>query len=112
MTRFKCLESFVCRDIEWRWCQHENGARIAELVKSLNLYSKDCRFDSHCQRSVFWYRPLSSLSLQIASVASGHHGKNNGGPNQWIIRVKLTPELLKIHLSLLVKSSQISLGDV
>jgi len=39
----------------------------------------------------FWYGRLASPSLQIASVGSEHHGKNNGGPNQWIIRVKVTP---------------------
>jgi len=36
-----------------------------------------------------WYGPLASLSLRIASVASEHHDKNNGGPNQWIIRAKI-----------------------
>jgi len=48
----------------------------------------------------FWNRPLASLSLQIASMVSKHHGKNNGGPNQWIVRLKITTRLLKIHLSL------------
>jgi len=51
----------------------------------------------------FWYGPLASLSLQIASVASEHHDKNNGGSNQWITRVKITPQVLKIHLSFLLK---------
>jgi len=49
---------------------------------------------------------LASLSLQIASVASEHHIENNGSPNQ-CIRVKITPQLSKIHLSFLVKSSRI-----
>jgi len=48
-----------------------------------------------------------SLSHQIASVASEHHGKSNGGPNQWIIRVKITPRLSKIHLSFLINNSRI-----
>jgi len=60
----------------------------------------------------FSYGPLESLSLQIASMISEHHGKNNRGPNQWIIRVKITPWLLKIHLSLVVKGSRISACDV
>ena len=50
--------------------------------------------------------------LQIPSVASKHHGENNGGPNQWIIRVNITPQLLKIHLSLLIRSCWFSAGDV
>jgi len=29
----------------------------------------------------FWYGYLTSLSLQIASVVTEHHGKNNGGPH-------------------------------
>jgi len=29
------------------------GARIAQLVKSLDLQSKDCRFKPHYQRGVF-----------------------------------------------------------
>ena len=55
----------------------------------------------------FWYGPLASPSLQIASVALEYHGKNNWGPNQWIVRVKITPRLLKIHLAFLNKSSWI-----
>jgi len=26
------------------------------------------------------------IALQIASASSENHGKNNGGPNQWIIK--------------------------
>jgi len=59
-----------------------------------------------------WYGPLASLSLQIGSVASEHHGKNNGGPNQWIVKVQITPPLLKIHLPLLEKRSGVLTGDV
>ena len=29
-----------------------NGARIAQFVKSLDLDSKDCKFEPHCQRGV------------------------------------------------------------
>ena len=47
------------------------------------------------------------LSLQIASMASDHHGKNNGDPNPRI-GVKITPPRLKIHFSLLTKSRQVS----
>ena len=89
---------------------------ITQLVKSLHLYSKDCMRVRPLlpvgAAAAGWYGPLASLSLQIASVASEHHGQNNGGPNQWIIRVEIAPRLLKIHLFLLVKSSRISAGDV
>jgi len=44
---------------------------------------------------------LASLSPQLSSVGSDHYGKNNGGPNQWIVRVNITPRLSKIHFSLL-----------
>ena len=43
-------------------------------------------------RVLFWYGTLASPSLQIASAGSEHHGKNDGGPNQWI-KVKITPPL-------------------
>ena len=75
------------------------------------LHSQDSGFEANFQEVFFWYGPLANHSLQIASVGSDHHGKNNGGPNQWIIRVSITPRLLKIHLFLLVKSSWISAGD-
>ena len=35
----------------------------------------------------FWNRS-TGLSFSIASVGSEDHGKNNGGPNQWTIRVR------------------------
>jgi len=38
----------------------------------------------------FWYGALANFLLQIASVASEQHGKNNGSLNQWTIRVKIT----------------------
>jgi len=40
----------------------------------------DCGFESHCQWTCIfaWYGPLATLSFQIVSVASKHHGKNNG----------------------------------
>jgi len=40
------------------------------------------------------YGTLASLVLQIASMASEHHGKNVGRPNQWIIMDKNTSGLL------------------
>jgi len=33
-------------------------------------------------------------------------GGNNGGPNQWIIRVKITAWLLNIHLSKIIAEFQ------
>jgi len=30
-------------------------------------------------------------------MTSEHHGKTNGGSNQWLIKVKITPQLSKIH---------------
>ena len=48
----------------------------------------------------------------MASMASKHRSKNDGGANQWIIRVKITPRLLKIQLSLFDKNSRVSAGDV
>jgi len=59
-------------------------------------------------RVLFWY----GLTLQIASVTSEHSGKRNGGPNQWVIRVKITPLLLKIRPSLFDNSSRASADDV
>jgi len=80
-------------------------SRTTQLVKTLDLHSNDCRFESHCRRGIFlvW----ASLSLQTASVASEYRDKNNGGPNQWIPRVKKTPQFSQIRLSLLVKSGLI-----
>ena len=70
-------------------------------------------FESHCQRGVFLvWAIIASCPLQNASVGLDHHCKNNGGSDQWIMRVKITPRLLKIHLSLLEKSSSVSAGDV
>ena len=65
----------------------------------------------HHSTSLIWLY-LYSPSSQIASVVWEHHSENNGGLSQWIIRVNITPRLLKIHLSLLVKSNQVSVGDV
>jgi len=59
----------------------------------------------------FWYGLLASFSLQIASVASEHYGENKGGIDQWI-RSGWLLKIIKINRSLLVKSSQISAGDM
>jgi len=75
----------------------------------MDLHPTDCRFEPHCQRSIFWYGLLATLSHQIACVASEHHGKSNGSFSQWI---KITLWLLKIRRSLPVKSSGIFTGDV
>jgi len=61
---------------------------------------------------VFLEWAFSSFPLQVANVALENHSTYKGGPNQWIIRVKVTPQLLKIHLSLLDKSSRISASGV
>ena len=45
-------------------------------------------------------------------MASENPNKDNEGPNQGIIRVRITPRLLKIHLSLLDKSSRVSAGNM
>ena len=47
----------------------------------------------------------------MASVVSDHHAKKNWDPNQWI-RVKIIPQPYKIHLSLFIKSSRISVDEV
>ena len=68
------------------------GARIAQLV---NIWICDLWFAGSSRTScavLFWYGPLPSLSLQIASLASEHHEQNNGGRNQWI-RVKILSRL-------------------
>jgi len=58
----------------------------------------------------FWYGPLATPSLQIASMGSDHCDKKNGGPNRWI-SCKITPRSLKIRLSLFEKSDQFLAGD-
>jgi len=87
------------------------GAKIAKLVKAWICNLRIAGSSLTACGVFFWYGPLESPSLQIASVASDHHGKNNGGRNRWI-RSEIIPWLLKIHLSLHDKSSQISAGDV
>jgi len=89
-----------------------NFARCGGQDSSVNWYKRIESLSLTAGEMFFWYGPSISLSFQIANVASEHHGKNNGGPNQWIIRVMISPRLLKIHLFLLVESSQISTGDV
>jgi len=60
----------------------------------------------------FWYGPLASLSLQIASVASEHHSKNNerSQPVKNLGQDHLA--VVKTHLSLLDKISHFPAGDV
>ena len=50
-------------------------ARIAQLVKTriCNLWIAGS--SPTADGAVFWYEPLASLSLQIASVGSYNHGK-------------------------------------
>jgi len=85
--------------------------RNSSIGKSLDLQSKNCRFEPHCRRGVYLVLAFSKPLAPNCSVGSEHHTKNNGGPNHWI-RVKIIPWLLKIHLSHLDKSSRISAGDV
>jgi len=59
-------------------CAHQDSS----IGKKLDLQSIDHWFEPHCQRGIFWYGPLANLSLQIASMAPEHHGRNNGGSNQ------------------------------
>ena len=86
-----------------------SGARIAQLVKAWISVLRIAGSSFTIGGVFFWHRPLASLSLHMASVGSDHHAKKYGGPNQWI-RVKITPRLQKVHLSLFVKSSRISAG--
>jgi len=78
----------------------EGIGRIAQLVKARICNLKIAGSSFTADRVLFWYGSLASLSHQIASVALKHHGKNNGGHNNRIIRVKITPGLLKIYLSM------------
>jgi len=51
------------------------GARIAQLVKAWICILRIAG-SSHAAGGVFfWYGPLASLSLQIASMGSDHHSK-------------------------------------
>jgi len=56
------------------------GARIAQLIKSLDIILRIAGSGLTVGGVLFWYRPLASLSLPIASVTSEHRGKNNRGP--------------------------------
>jgi len=58
----------------------------SSVVKNPDLHSMERRFEPHCWQCLFWYRPLASPSLQIASVASKHYGKNKRGAivNKWL----------------------------
>ena len=83
----------------------------ANLIKNTKLQTKTCAFVScFAGRDFARQRPSASLAVQTAWAASDHHDMNNGGPNQWI-RVNIISWLLKIHLSLLEKNSQVSAGD-
>jgi len=57
------------------------------------------------------YRQTSRSQL-LARTGTEYHGKNNADHNQWIIRVEFTPRLLKTHLTVLEKNSQVLTGDV
>jgi len=49
---------------------------VYDLIdKTLNLHSKDCGFKSTAGGVFFWYGPLASLSLYIASMALGAPGQ-------------------------------------
>jgi len=53
----------------------EPGARIAQLVKAWTCNLWLAGSSPTVGRVFFWYGPLASLSLQIASVGSDHHAK-------------------------------------
>jgi len=71
----------------------------------------DCRLDAHYQWVVFlvwaFSNPLHFKFLTLVRITT----VKKGGLNQWIIMVKVILQLLKIHLALLIKSSQAE-GDV
>jgi len=69
------------------------GFSLYQLMKSLDLQFKDCSLEPHCQPECSLIWTFSKSLLQIGSTASEHHDKNNGGPNQWIIRVQISPPL-------------------
>jgi len=69
--------------IMWMRVSTYMGPRIIQLIRCLDLHSKDCRFEPR-DRVFFGYGPLASLSLQITHVALEHHNKNNWGSNKWI----------------------------
>jgi len=72
------------------------GARIAQLVESLDLQSVD-RASKPAGFFLVWdfSKPLTPNCYRVLITTV----KKNGGPNLWIIRAKITPRLFKIHLS-------------
>ena len=52
-----------------------SGARIAQLVHSLDLQSIDHKFAPHYHRDVFLAWAFRKPSLQIVSTGSDQHGK-------------------------------------
>ena len=48
----------------------------SSVSKNLDLHSRIAGSSPAANGVCFWYEPLVSLSLQIASVNSGDHGKN------------------------------------
>jgi len=61
-----------------------SGGGGSSVSKGAKLQSWGCEFPSRgCGEGLSWYGSLARLSLQTASEASDHRGKDNGGPNQW-----------------------------
>jgi len=57
------------------------GARIAQLVKAWICNLRITASSLTASGVFFWYGPLASLSLQIASVGSDNHDKKMEVPN-------------------------------
>jgi len=117
-TGFFSYHQYRGHRIRWGNDWHYGGVNHPKLrdtmhpaIKPLSIYLTILRIAGSSLTTggvYFWCGPLASPSLQISSVDSDHHNKKwgLGGPNHWI-KVQIIPRLLKIHLSLLVKSSWI-----
>ena len=64
----------ICSSPPWHTVTYWECSYSRIVDKSLDMHSKVYRFEPHCG-VFFWYGPLASLSFQIASVGSDHHGK-------------------------------------
>ena len=68
------MEQWFCSQYVFLLFTH--SLRLAQLVKRLDLYSKDSRLEPHCWWGAFLiYGSLASLLFQIASMGPDHHDK-------------------------------------
>jgi len=84
-----------------------------ETVKNITLVvsthenafsSEFCRTRSTYTQFITIMKPLTAWSVKAQNW--NYHGRNTRAHgHKWSVRVKVTPRLLKIHLSLLVKKS-------